>query len=118
MSGKLGGPDDGKQYRRVSSPLSPIFYLFLAPSGKLYQKLQRFLTEEEQSAANDPPVLEKQQRPGPRNPAYGLPSSEWSTVLRRVLEKKEPLRNVANDYGVSHETVRRLIRASRKLRTS
>jgi hypothetical protein len=33
-----------------------------------------------------------------------------------VLEKKEPFRKVADDYGVSHETRRRLIKASRKKR--
>jgi len=35
-------------------------------------------------------------------------------VLCRVLEKKEPLRKVADDYGVSHETIRRMVCAVRK----
>src|SRR6266702_5462707 len=100
-----------RRNRRASSTLSPILYLFLAPSGKLYQRLQRFLTEDEKSAANYPPVIEKQRRPGPRNPAFGIPSSEWPTVLRHVIENREPLRKVADDYGVSYETVRRVIRA-------
>ena len=52
-------------------------------------------------------------RPGPRNPADGLPASEWPTVLHRVLEQKEPLRKVAEDDGVSHETRRRVVRAVR-----
>ncbi len=31
-------------------------------------------------------------------------------MLHRVMEQKEPLRTVAAAYGVSHETIRRLIR--------
>jgi hypothetical protein len=46
-------------------------------------------------------------RPG--NSADGIHSSEWPTVLKRVLEKKESLRNIADDYGVSHETIRRVL---------
>jgi len=37
----LGNARGTDRNRRVSSPLSPIFFLFLAPSGKLYQKVQR-----------------------------------------------------------------------------
>src|SRR5215471_4428653 len=33
--------------RRVSGSLSPMFSLFLAPSGKLYLKVQHLLTEDE-----------------------------------------------------------------------
>jgi hypothetical protein len=47
-------------------------------------------------------------------PAYGIPSEQWPIVLRRVLENHESLRTVAAQYGVSYETVRRLIRAARK----
>ena len=36
-------------------------------------------------------------------------------MLHRVLEQKEPLRTVAAAYGVSHETIRRLIRAATKV---
>jgi hypothetical protein len=46
------------------------------------------------------------QRPGPKKPKYCIPSSEWPNVIRRVLENQEALRTVADDYGVSHETVR------------
>jgi transposase-like protein len=34
-------------------------------------------------------------------------------VLQRVLEKKASLRNVADDTGVSQETIRRVVRAAR-----
>jgi hypothetical protein len=93
--------------------LSPILYLFLAPSGKLYKKLQYLLAEDEKAQRIAPPIIQHR-RPGPRNPAYGIPSSEWPTVLQRVLENKESLRKVADDYGISHETIRRLIRATRR----
>jgi hypothetical protein len=95
-----------------STPLSPIFSLFLTPSGKLSQKLHYLLTEDEQAQRSTPSLI-RHRRPGPRNPAYGIPASAWSTVLHRVLEKKEPLRKVADEYGVSHETIRRVVRAAR-----
>ena len=80
----------------------------------LYQKLQSLLTEDEKAASGPPPNIQHR-RPGPRNPAYGIPASEWPTVLKRVREKKESLRKVADDYGVSHETIRRMARAAHKL---
>src|SRR2546430_6110799 len=58
-------------------------------------------------------LMIQHRRLGPRNPADGIPSSEWPTVLKRVLEKKESLRNVADDSGVSPETIRRVVRAAR-----
>jgi len=30
-------------------------------------------------------------------------------VVQRVVEQKEPLRTVAAGYGVSHETIRRIL---------
>ena len=97
----------------ADSVVPPICSLFLEPLGNLYKKLQVLLAEEEQAQRSTPPMIQ-QRRPGPRNPAYGIPSSEWQMVLQRVLEKKEPLRNVADDDGVSHETIRRLVRAARR----
>jgi hypothetical protein len=102
-----------KRNRRASTTLSPILYLFLEPSGKLYQKLQYLHAEDEKAQRSTPPII-RHRRPGPRNPAYSIPSSEWPTVKHRVLEMKEHLRKVADDYGVSHETIRRLIRAPQK----
>ncbi len=93
----------------MSNTLSPIFYLFLAPAGTLYQKVQRFLIEEQSTHRSHPPVL-KYRRPGPKRPTYGVPASEWPTVFQRIVEQKEPLRTVAATYGVSHETIRRIIR--------
>ena len=59
-------------------------------------------------------MIEKQRRPGPRKPAYGIPSSEWPNELHRVIDDQEPLRQVADDYHVSYEMVRRVILATRK----
>jgi hypothetical protein len=56
--------------------------------------------------------------PGPAKPRYEIPAEEWPTVLRRVIENQEPLRKVADDYGVSYETVRRIVRAAAKRRSS
>ena len=92
----------------MSSSLSPIFYLFLAPSGKLYLKVQRLLAGDELCQSSDPPLL-KRRRPGPKHPNNGIPADLWPTVLQRVVEQKEPLRTVAAAYGVSHETIRRIV---------
>ena len=63
-----------------------------------------------------PPVANR--HPGPVKPHYEIPSEEWPMVLRRVVENQEPLRKVADDYGVSYETVRRVIHAISKKRAS
>jgi hypothetical protein len=109
--GKERGTD---RNRRVSSPLSPIFYLFLAPSGTLYQKVQPLLAEEERAEGSPPPAVIKHRRPGPKQPADSLPTGQWPTVVHRVVEQNEPLRKVAEAYGVSHETIRRLILHAQK----
>lgn len=87
--------------------LSPTLMLFVSPYGKFYQKLQLLLVEDEKSAGSYPPVIEKQRRLRPKHLTYGILASPWSIVLHRVLEKKEPLRKVANDYGVLSHTSRR-----------
>ena len=61
------------------------------------------------TAEGSAPAVIKQRRPGPKQPADALPASRWPTVLRCVVEKKEPLRKVAAAYGVSPETIRRLL---------
>jgi len=54
------------------------------------------------------------QHPGPANPPYEILSEEWPTMLRCVVENQEPLRKVADDYNVSHETTRRTAHKQRK----
>lgn len=85
------------------------------PSSKLHQKHQQLLAEDEKAQRSTLPVIQHR-RPGPRNSAYGIASSEWPTVLSRVLEKNEPFRKVADDCDVSHATIRRMVRAVRKMR--
>jgi hypothetical protein len=93
----------------VSNTLSPIFYLFLAPSGKLYLQVQHLLARDELFQSRNPPLL-KHRRPGPKLPNYGIPTELWPIIAHRVLEQKEPLRTVAAAYGVWHETIRRIMR--------
>ncbi len=65
-------------------------------------------------ALTDPLVVSlPQRRPGPEHPHWKIPPSEWPTVLRRV-DQGEPLRKIAREYTVSHETIRRVVRAARK----
>ncbi len=47
------------------------------------------------------------------DPRWKIPPLEWGTVVHRV-EQEEPLRQVAHDYGVSYEAVRRVLRAARR----
>jgi hypothetical protein len=92
----------------VSNSLSPILYLFLSPSGVLYQKVQQLLAEDESTGESHPPLL-KHRRPGPKYPNYGIPAELWPTIVHRVVEQKESLRTLAAAYGVSHETIRRIM---------
>src|SRR6266480_7671302 len=103
-------PEEFKRNRRDSNSLSPVLIHFLAPHGKLYQRLLAL----EQLLGSIPPFLTAQEHPGPREPQHSIPAEEWPKVVRRVSENREPLRQVAADYGVSYETIRRLLRAFRK----
>ena len=82
---------------------------FVAPHGKLLQRLLAL----EQLLGSLPPLVTSQQYTGPRDPHYSIPPEEWPNVVRRVSEHHESLRQVAADYGVSHETIRRILRTSR-----
>src|SRR5260370_41844066 len=84
--------------RRVSATLSPILYLFLAPAGKLYLKVQDLLAHGETHDASPPPIVGKR-RPGPKHPKYGVPTEHWPMIIHRVVENNEPLRTIAQDYG-------------------
>jgi hypothetical protein len=65
----------------------------------------------EQALDNLVVIPSYQSRPGPNEPQWKIPVSEWQNVLRCVVENQEPLRKVAADYGVSYETIRRTVRA-------
>jgi hypothetical protein len=92
----------------VSSSLSPIFSLFLAPTGKLYLKVQDVLAHDEAHGVSPPPIVGKR-RPRPKHPAYSISAEHWPTVVQRVVEQKEPLHVVAAAYGVSLKTIRRIM---------
>ena len=77
--------------------------------------MQDLLAHDEAPDASPPPMVGKR-RPGPKHPNYALPAEHWPMVLHRVVENHEPLRTVADEYGVSHETIRRLILHAQKPR--
>jgi hypothetical protein len=106
--GKEEGGNWRQRSRRASSSLSPIFSLFLIPSGVLYQKVQHLQAGAKTTDGSYSPVM-KHRRPGPKHLSYDIPTSEWPTVVQRVLVQKEPLLAVAVAYGVSHETIRRIL---------
>ncbi len=97
--------------KKVSVSLSPTLTLFISPYGKPYLKMQLVLL-------SNTPLEIPPRRPGPRQPKHGIPTSEWPTVQYHILDNQEPLRTVADDYGVSHETVRRVMHTTRKMQSS
>jgi hypothetical protein len=101
------------QNRRATASLSPVLIHFLPPDGKLYLKLQQYL-KSVQTSARELPVPTTPTHPNPKIPKRSIPPEEWPTVLRRVTENQEPLRKVAGDYEVSHETVRRVVRKAKR----
>jgi len=105
-----------RRNRRDSVTLSPTLTLFLKPHGKLYLKLRHVLSQLQIDIDGPLPPPTKR-RPGPAKPKHGIPSIEWPTVLHRITENQEPLRKVANDYGVSHETIRRTVHKAQKQNT-
>ncbi len=113
VAGLIAEPTGTDRNRRASASLSPVLIHFISPSSYLSQKLQQVLTQLHTNGNTALPLITTR-RPGPAKPKHGIPPTEWPTVQRRVLENQEPLRQVASDYGVSHETVRRVLLALRK----
>jgi hypothetical protein len=72
--------------------------------------MQRVLA---QAVINKPSYVIPSWGPDPKKPKQRIAPSEWPTVVRRLTENHESLRTVAHDYGVSHETVRCILLASR-----
>jgi hypothetical protein len=70
--------------------------------------------QSEQALENPTIVSLLQRRPGPDVPQWKIPLSEWPNVVRRIVENQESLRKVARDYGVSYETIRRVVRVANK----
>ena len=67
-------------------------------------------------AGDEAPEVIKHRRSRPKHPAYGIPASEWPAVVQRVAEQKESLCTGAAAYGVSHETIRRMLLLTRQRR--
>ncbi|GHO66910.1 hypothetical protein KSC_058020 [Ktedonobacter sp. SOSP1-52] len=61
----------------------------------------------DQARENPGVVSLSQRRPSLDTPQWKIPVSEWPNVVRRIIENQESLRKVAEDYGVSYETIRR-----------
>jgi len=57
-----------------------------------------------------------QRYPGSAVPKWKIPPAEWPRVVERVEQQHEPLRQVAQDYGVSYEAIRRVLKAARNLK--
>jgi hypothetical protein len=53
-----------------------------------------------------------QRYPGSQVPTWKIPPAEWPTVVARIEQNHEPLRQVARDYGVSYEAIRRVLKAA------
>src|SRR5579885_3003449 len=51
-------------------------------------------------------LKKEQRRPGPANPPYALPRSEWPTILARI-EQGESYRQIAQDYHTSYQLTSR-----------
>jgi hypothetical protein len=78
-------------------------------------------TEQPISFVSETSQPRKQRRPGPANPSYAIPRSEWPTILRRV-EQGESYRQIAQGYtvqgrNVSYQSIYRIIQALRKQQT-
>jgi DNA invertase Pin-like site-specific DNA recombinase len=65
------------------------------------------------AAANGRPTLGMQRRPGPDHPQWKIARSQWPALLHRVSQG-ETYRQIARDYGVSYEAVRRVVKAARR----
>ena len=89
--------------------------MFLAQAGLLVDSTvsdSPLSTTPSQSLPQTIPFI-KQRRPGPEKPRYGVPPTDWPDLLHRI-EHGETLRQIAQRYGVSYETVRRTVKAARK----
>ena len=58
------------------------------------------------------PVTPPQCQPGPTNPRWKLPPSEWSTIVERA-DRGESLLQIAKEYGVSYPVVRKVEKLAR-----
>lgn len=72
------------------------------------------LPDEDDTLAEDGiSTLGIKRRPGPNNPQWKIPRSEWPAVLRRV-DQGEIYQQITSHYGVSYEAVWHMVRAARR----
>ena len=95
--------------RRASTHRSPLSFV---PLEKLFPGRNDLLVYRHPNSNLPDTSSLPQRRPGPDDPHWKIPATEWQIVLHRI-DQGEPLRKVASDYGVSYETVRRVIQAAR-----
>ena len=116
----IAEPNRNRRASNHRSPLAriPLEELFFG-SGDLLVYQERVATSSPQedpfaSALDHPLLVSLPSYPHTiADPRWKIPPSEWTTVLQRV-EQGEPIRHIARDYGVSYETVRRVLRAARR----
>ena len=70
--------------------------------------MQHLLAEDATPERSHTLVMEYR-RPGSKHLTYRIPTSEWPNVVQLIVEQKESLRTVATAYGVSYETIRRIM---------
>src|SRR5258708_22889090 len=68
--------------RRVSATLSPVFYLFLAPSAKLYLTVQDEPSHDEAHEVSHPPTI-SHPRPRPKPPKDASPPDQCPQLIPR-----------------------------------
>jgi Homeodomain-like domain len=95
---------------------SPRTISYRSPLAEVLLSLQSPTNSDAAIVSNDDtPVFppQPQRRPGPATPRRGIPREQWPDVLRRI-EQGDSLRQIAKSYGVSYETVRRVVRTARQ----
>jgi Helix-turn-helix domain of resolvase len=116
----IAEPNRNRRASNHRSPLAriPLEKLFAGRGDLLvYQERAATFSLQEDpftSALDDPLLVSLPDHPQAlAEPRWKIPPSAWATVLQRV-EQGEPLRQIARDYGVSYEAVRRVLLAARR----
>jgi len=102
----------GRSPRTISyrSPLAEVLLSLQSPTNADAALVS---TDDTPPLSVSPVFPAPQRRPGPATPRRGIPRDQWPAVLHRI-EQGDSLRQIANSYGVSYETVRRTLKAARK----
>jgi hypothetical protein len=119
LGSELKGIDRNRRVSNHRSPLAriPLEKLWGGRGDLLvYQEHDAIASPQDDpfaSSLDHPRLLSQPDHPqAVSDPRWKIPPSQWGTVVQRV-EQGETLRQVAHDYGVSYEAVRRVRRAVR-----